>query len=225
MIRLASLMTSSSIIDLDEMALSVLEEAFNQMTSSFNTSVNNNPESNQPNLSIASIPHNVNIPDEEYFVVKNSIEIKGEINSEYLQLYPVSLGQELASSTSNDDSSGIDVENLLGNDDTNVDIQGAEFSPLSDVGIPTVTGNMGLLLDVPMEVTVELGRSTKTVQEVLSLGEGSIIELDKLAGETVDLLVNGKPMAKGEVVVIDENFGVRVTEIVSPKQRISTKSY
>ena len=75
--------------------------------------------------------------------------------------------------------------------------------------------NISLLLDVPMEVTVELGRSKRSVKEILSLSEGSIIELDKLAGEPVDLLVNNKPIAKGEVVVIDENFGIRVTEIVS----------
>jgi flagellar motor switch protein FliN len=70
------------------------------------------------------------------------------------------------------------------------------------------------LLDVKLGVTVELGKSTKTLEEVLSLGEGSIIELDKLAGEPIDLLVNGKPIAKGEVVVIDENFGVRITKIL-----------
>ena len=68
---------------------------------------------------------------------------------------------------------------------------------------------------------VELGRTTQLVQDILGLGEGSIIELDKLAGEPVDLLVNGKLIAKGEVVVIDENFGVRVTDIVSPAERMA----
>ena len=70
------------------------------------------------------------------------------------------------------------------------------------------------LQDVPMQVTVELGRTTLLIKEVLSLGEGSVVELDKLAGEPVDLLVNGKKFALGEVVVIDENFGVRITEIL-----------
>ena len=75
-----------------------------------------------------------------------------------------------------------------------------------------------------MSVTVELGRTKMYIKDILGLGEGSIIELDKLAGEPVDLLVNGKLIAKGEVVVIDENFGVRVTDIVSPTDRIKTES-
>lgn len=77
------------------------------------------------------------------------------------------------------------------------------------------SGNISLLMDVTMEVTVELGRAKKQIKEILSMGEGTIIALDKLAGEAVDILVNHKLIAKGEVVVIDENFGVRVTEIVS----------
>ena len=70
-----------------------------------------------------------------------------------------------------------------------------------------------------MSVTVELGRSSLSVEEVLALGPGSVVELDKLAGEPVDVLVNGRLIARGEVVVVDENFGVRVTEIASPKKR------
>ncbi len=84
--------------------------------------------------------------------------------------------------------------------------------------------NLQLLLDVQMVLTVELGRTKKYVKDILGLGEGSIIELDKLAGEPVDLLVNGKLIAKGEVVVIDENFGVRVTDIVGPAERLSKMS-
>ena len=86
---------------------------------------------------------------------------------------------------------------------------------------PQESGNIGLIMDVSMEMTVELGRTRKLIKEILSMGEGTIIELDKLAGEPVDILVNHKLIAKGEVVVIDENFGVRVTEIVSPMDRFS----
>ena len=71
-----------------------------------------------------------------------------------------------------------------------------------------------LIKDVPLEVTVELGRATKTIHEILDFAPGTIIELDKVAGEPVDVLVNGKFVAKGEVVVIEESFGVRVTEII-----------
>ena len=80
-------------------------------------------------------------------------------------------------------------------------------------------GNIGLIMDVYMEMTVELGRTKKQIKDILGMGEGTIIELDKLAGEPVDILVNHKPIAKGEVVVIDENFGVRITDIVSPAER------
>ena len=82
-------------------------------------------------------------------------------------------------------------------------------------------GNISLIMDVYMEMTVELGRTKKSIKEILGMGEGTIIELDKLAGEPVDILVNHKPIAKGEVVVIDENFGVRVTEILSPLERVN----
>jgi len=75
-------------------------------------------------------------------------------------------------------------------------------------------------MDVNMELTVELGRTRKSIKDILGMGEGTVIELDKLAGEPVDILVNGKLIARGEVVVIDENFGVRVTEIISPMERI-----
>ena len=81
--------------------------------------------------------------------------------------------------------------------------------------------NIGLIMDVYMEMTVELGRTKKLIKDILGMGEGTIIELDKLAGEPVDILVNQKPIARGEVVVIDENFGVRVTEILSPMERVS----
>ncbi|MCQ2981300.1 MAG: flagellar motor switch protein FliN [Treponemataceae bacterium] len=82
-------------------------------------------------------------------------------------------------------------------------------------------GNIGLIMDVFMEMTVELGRTKKPIKEILGMGEGTIIELEKLAGEPVDILVNHKPIACGEVVVIDENFGVRVTKILSPMERVA----
>ena len=103
------------------------------------------------------------------------------------------------------------------------DYQPVQFGSLEEQQQPVQadTTNMGLILDVPLEVTVELGRTRKSIKEVLELVPGSIIELEKLAGEPVDLKVNGKLIAKGEVVVIDENFGVRVTEIVSPMERVN----
>ena len=103
----------------------------------------------------------------------------------------------------------------------NPNVQSVQFPHLSPHGGPQESGNIGLIMDVYMEMTVELGRTKKLIKEILNMGEGTIIELDKLAGEPVDILVNHKLIAKGEVVVIDENFGVRVTEIVSPSERMS----
>jgi len=79
---------------------------------------------------------------------------------------------------------------------------------------------MELLLDIPLQFTVELGRARRMIKDVLALGPGSVVELDRLAGEPVDVLVNGKLLGKGEVVVINENFGVRITDILSPTDRI-----
>jgi flagellar motor switch protein FliN len=100
-------------------------------------------------------------------------------------------------------------------------VQSVQFPNLHQQQTVQEQGNIGLLMDVYMEMTVELGRTRKLIREILGMGEGTIIELDKLAGEPVDILVNHKLIAKGEVVVIDENFGVRVTEIVSPMERVS----
>lgn len=100
-------------------------------------------------------------------------------------------------------------------------VQSVQFPNLQSGASAGEQGNISLLMDVYMEMTVELGRTRKLIKEILGMGEGTIIELDKLAGEPVDILVNHKLIAKGEVVVIDENFGVRVTEIVSPMERVN----
>lgn len=104
----------------------------------------------------------------------------------------------------------------------NVLVQPAQFAPLKQTSLNVSDSNIGMIMDVPLQVTVELGRTRKLIREILELAPGSVLELDKLAGEPVDILVNGKIVAKGEVVVIDENFGVRITGIVSMQERAST---
>ena len=106
--------------------------------------------------------------------------------------------------------------------DQNVMVQPAQFAPLKQTVLNVSDSNIGMIMDVPLQVTVELGRTRKLIREILELAPGSVLELDKLAGEPVDILVNGKIVAKGEVVVIDENFGVRITGIVSMQERAST---
>lgn len=102
-----------------------------------------------------------------------------------------------------------------------VDVQSAQFPEFNESTTQPLPNNMELIKDVPLEVTVRLGKTVMKIRDILDLGDGSIIELDKLAGEPVDLLVNGKLVAKGEVVVIDENFGFRVKDIISPAERLS----
>ncbi len=98
------------------------------------------------------------------------------------------------------------------------------FEPLEPRPKATSDRNLELLLDVPLQITVELGRTRMRIRDVLSLGIGAVIELERAAGEPVDLYVNDRLFARGEVVVIEENFGVRVTEILSPEQRLRTLS-
>jgi flagellar motor switch protein FliN/FliY len=101
-----------------------------------------------------------------------------------------------------------------------VNVQPAHFQNFDDSRIVLERKNISLIMDVPLQVTVELGRTQKLIKDILEFGPGSIIELDKLAGEPVDILVNGKAIAKGEVVVIDESFGVRITDIIHPSKRL-----
>jgi flagellar motor switch protein FliN/FliY len=99
-------------------------------------------------------------------------------------------------------------------------VEPASFSPFTaPAGVAAPGGGLDLILDVPLEVTVELGRTRMLIKDILELASGSIIELEAVAGEAVDVVVNGKLVAKGEVVVIEDNFGVRVTEIVAPIEK------
>jgi flagellar motor switch protein FliN/FliY len=95
---------------------------------------------------------------------------------------------------------------------------GQSAAASSDSGVPR---DLERLLDIPLTVTVKLGGARLLIRDVISMGTGSILELDRVAGEPVDLLVNGEPIAKGEVVVIDDNFGIRITEIISPAERVN----
>ena len=113
---------------------------------------------------------------------------------------------------------GMGMMNQMGNmgmPQQNVNVQPAQFQSFSNDSMG-LSGqeNIGLIKDVPLEVTVELGRTTKSISEILEFSPGTIIELDRIAGEPIDVLVNGKFVAKGEVVVIEESFGVRITEII-----------
>lgn len=103
-----------------------------------------------------------------------------------------------------------------------VTARSAQFAPLQSPGSVSSSTNLDLLLGVSLRVTVELGRTKMNIEEVLRLGPGSVVELDKLAGEPVDVLVNERLIARGEVVVLDDRFGVRITDVLPPAQRIKS---
>lgn len=105
---------------------------------------------------------------------------------------------------------------------SNVTAHPVQFAPLESPAGNGSPSNLDLLLGVTLQVTVELGRTKMNIEEILRLGPGSVVELEKLAGEPVDVLINDKMIARGEVVVLDDRFGVRITDVLPPAQRINS---
>ena len=112
------------------------------------------------------------------------------------------------------------AEDEAGSEDSSV--QNVDFPDLAGTGggEDTLKPNLDLIRDIQVTLTVELGRTDMMIEEVTALTPGKVVELDKLAGEPLDILINGKLLAKGEVVVVDENFGIRITSIVDPRSRV-----
>ncbi|MDF1544995.1 MAG: flagellar motor switch protein FliN [bacterium] len=103
---------------------------------------------------------------------------------------------------------------------TSPEVSDAEFQQLSQPAGDGEPRNIEMLMDVNLPVAIELGRTRLAISSILALGPGSVVELNKLAGEPIDVLVNNKPIAKGEVVVVDENFGVRITQLLTSEERL-----
>ena len=103
---------------------------------------------------------------------------------------------------------------------TKVEAKAAQFSNVQDAGKSTEHRSIDFVLDIPLQITVELGRTQMLINDLLQLGQGSVVELSKLAGEPMEILVNQKLVARGEVVVVNEKFGVRLTDIISPLERV-----
>jgi len=105
--------------------------------------------------------------------------------------------------------------------DSEADTKAAQFQKLEpDAGNNTENINLDAILDVPVVIAMEIGRSKINIRNLLQLNQGSVVELDRLAGEPMDVLVNGTLIAKGEVVVVNEKFGIRLTDIISPAERV-----
>jgi len=171
--------------------------------------------------------------------VSYQLRIEGQNPIQMIQIIPVSSAREIvgaisgfrgdmnfgqmgAAMPSGGFASSMSAASAPAQGSSQIGVSAVQYPQLQQgMGASQIPHNISVLMDVQMQLSVELGRTRKKISEILSFGEGSILELDKLAGEPVDVLVNGKLIAKGEVVVIDENFGVRVTEIVSPMERMN----
>lgn len=249
--------------ELNELYMSAVGEAMNQMMGSVSTSLStmfnkkidiSPPKVNLVDLATSEPVSELVSNDEEIVKVAFRMEVEGLIDSEIMQILPIKIAKEMVESLMSPSAPEPEpapipsaAPNVAPSSPAvaasqaampeqqpmyyappaqqtarvapGVPVQPVQFAPLTAGGIAVSDTNLGLIMDVPLQVTVELGRTKKLIKDILDLSTGSIIELDKLAGEPVDILVNGKLLAKGEVVVIDENFGVRITDIVSPMER------
>ena len=259
--------------ELDEIRMSAVGEAMNQMMGAVATSLStmfsqkidiSPPKVNLIDLASAEKVTEIVGQDDPVVRISFRMEVEGLIDSEIMQILPLNISKEMVESLLNGAAAAEEpapapapapqpapapmaaapaqpaaytpppaapmaapapaayAQPYVPNQArvaSNVPVQPAQFTPLSTEPVAVNDANIGLILDVPLQVTVELGRTKKRIRDILELSTGSIVELDKLAGEPVDILVNGKLLAKGEVVVIDENFGVRITDIVSPLER------
>ena len=258
--------------ELGELHLSAISEAMNQMMGSSATSL-----SSMLNKTIDISPPIANVVDlkddnvdeaniDEFLAgtfvkISFKMEIGDLVDSEIMQLYPISFAKEMcagvsanmemdnssikedaptpvSAQTSVPEPQAVPQQPMMGQPMMGqpmmgqpmmgqpmmgqpmmgqpVNVQPAQFSMFSGGMTNTfVPENIDLIMDVPLEVTVELGRTSKSISDILDFSPGKIIELDKIAGEPIDILVNGKNVAKGEVVVIEESFGVRITEIIN----------
>jgi flagellar motor switch protein FliN/FliY len=234
--QISALMMAQEEGDLTEMAISALTEGFNQMSGAAVTAINDklgmSISTGEVRASLFEGPGDAMIPEGSFVRIRYNVQTEGKTSS-LDEIMDEAVARSLsggggAPAVSEPETPpaafepGIQQQDIFSTQPAgNVGVQSVQFAPLSQAEQPGVSGNIGLLMDVSMQLTVELGRTKMLIKDILGMGEGTIVELDKLAGEPVDLLVNGKLIAKGEVVVIDENFGVRVTDIISPMERIS----
>ncbi len=218
--------------ELTEAHQSTIQEFVSQMISTcatqFADRLGGSVGTTAPMLSVSQDSSQLKLPDEgELVKITYNINIENLVNSKFYHVMDLGLASGLVRSSSGGMGGGtqsqyVPQQQMQQQQFGQVGVSPVKFPPLGEGLPPGVGPNINLLLDVKLTLTVELGRTTMLVKDILGLGEGSIIELDKLAGEPVDLLVNGKLIARGEVVVIDENFGVRVTDIVSPAERLES---
>ena len=173
-------------------------------------------------LNIIEIDQITDLPDLEYEGEVLGVEYKLTIGEES---YPINHYFWTESSQEEDSSKDVasDITKKETKPEPQVQVNPAEFEDFgSDNNNSKDPRNLDMLMDVQLEAVVELGRKTIPIKDVLKLGKGSIIELDKNAGESLDIFINGRKLAEGEVVVVDEQFGIRITHLLEPKERIKS---
>lgn len=223
-------------VELDELKISAVAEVMNQMIGTAATSLNSlfgrKVSISSPQVVMLDIPPKEGLlaplEHETLAVVAFKMVVGDLIDSELLQVMPVASAKQMAERLLGGLTSAPGKENTSRPTHVpppaaavpEVSVQRAQFSPLQ---APLQTGpgpNIELILDVPLQVSVVLGKSRKAIKDVLALGTGSVVELDRMVEDQVDVLVNGTLIARGEIVVVNENFGVRITSILSPAERL-----
>ncbi|MGN9163249.1 flagellar motor switch phosphatase FliY [Clostridium sulfidigenes] len=157
---------------------------------------------------------------------KASTEVKVVAEPKEISMNNEVVANEIASKDiyKNDNNYSVQGQGIVENHEEPVNVKQASFGQLEEIRGAEMPKNIDLILDVPLELSVELGRTKKNIRDILALTRGSLIELNKLAEEPVDIFINGKRIAHGEVVVVDENFGVKITEIASGEDRVKSLS-
>lgn len=233
--------------EFSELELSAVGEAMNQMIGSASTSLSKLLKKNidilPPEVKVWTREETLSIADENLdgFVCKIAFDliVEGYVESEIMQIFSMDMVEEIVEHMLEDTNTKAEEEedDMKEKDFVEEDIVEEEVVKEAEVKVEvdkptfpdlkpgkeevTIPRNLDLIMDVPLEFNVVLGKSRKTIKEVLSFSNGSIVELDRLADEPLEIYVNGKLIAHGEVVVINENFGVRITNILTKEERVS----
>lgn len=236
-IKIGSIMMGQDVAELTEMLISAVAEACSQLVGNTLTNFSNKYKTqiktgSPSQMLVRNYTDAILPPDDSFILITYNIKIDN-YNTKFYHILSLNASRSLINMNA-PMPSFTGAQQKMDRPTTQTTFQAAapssqqfqtaQFSKLEPVLTPEEKKNISLILDVEMEVTVELGRTKKTIKEILSMGEGTIVELDRLAGEAVDLLVNGKKIAKGEVIVIEENFGLRITEILSKSERLNSLS-
>ena len=236
--------------DFTELELSAVSEAMNQMIGSASTAmatmINRRVDITPPDVKKWDKDEDmsINVADEDALVCTTSFNmtVEGLLDTQIMQILPLDTVTEIADIMVGDESEVVhgrdgmsvqlvdtvenapeerqDVEevSVVGHDE--VSIQKPKYQELNQSKSKHAPRNLDLIMDVPLDFSVVLGKSKKTIKDILALNTGSVVELDKMTDEPLEIYVNGKLIAKGEVVVINESFGIRITNILSKEQRV-----